>query len=146
MKRLEIWIKYRCCSIIFCINRSCLSNKSTKINILGYIIFKKPINNKVSIKLKGALLPSYYGNLSMDMMNVWIQLMAMKEGPSNTSKIRQSDIILLQVHACNYTVNWVVVRLFSEYFRCLECSNSVRTTHRPSSGNIIWKYFWTKLP
>lgn len=66
--------------------------------LTGYVINKKPINNKLGIKLKGALIPKYYGNLSTDIMSVWVQLMLMKEVPINSLKIRQSDIVLLQVY------------------------------------------------
>ncbi|VEN62049.1 unnamed protein product [Callosobruchus maculatus] len=68
-------------------------------SVKSYMVLNKPKTDKIRVVLEGALLPPYYGNLSKDMMIVWIQLMVMKDVPKpiNTSAIRDSDILWLQV-------------------------------------------------
>ncbi|CAH1980081.1 unnamed protein product [Acanthoscelides obtectus] len=75
-------------------------------SVKSYMILNKPKTDKIRVVLEGALLPPYYGNLSKDVMVVWVQLMVMKDVPRpiDTSAIRDSDILWLQ----NISDAWVV--------------------------------------
>ncbi|KAJ8916646.1 hypothetical protein NQ315_000291 [Exocentrus adspersus] len=75
-----------------------------KGSISSYVIFKKPKNDKLKVVLEGALLPTYYGNLSGDYISVWVQLMVIKQKPSNASSIKPSDVVLIQ----NVSDVWLV--------------------------------------
>ncbi|XP_065169611.1 P protein [Atheta coriaria] len=59
----------------------------------GYIISEAIVTQNMEISLEGALLPSYYANLSSHTMNVWVQLIKTSFRPSNISNLRSSDIL-----------------------------------------------------
>lgn len=64
---------------------------------LGFVLYEQPKDGKLEISLKGRLLPPYYGYLTKEKINVWVQLMVMKEVPTDKSEIKESDVIFLQV-------------------------------------------------
>ncbi|CAH1107707.1 unnamed protein product [Psylliodes chrysocephalus] len=69
-----------------------VSNSTT----LSFVLYEQPKDGKLEISLKGRLLPPYYGYLTKEKINVWVQLMVMKEVPTDKSEIKESDVIFLQ--------------------------------------------------
>ncbi|KAG5886996.1 hypothetical protein JTB14_024214 [Gonioctena quinquepunctata] len=61
--------------------------------IKSYVISERLKGNKVQIIIKGALLPTYYEKLSIDWLNVWVQLMETEEKPFDTAQIKQYRVI-----------------------------------------------------
>ncbi|KAJ3650636.1 hypothetical protein Zmor_016724 [Zophobas morio] len=59
----------------------------------GFIILEEPMNNKIRVTIEGALLPPCYENMSVNRLNVWIQLVVLKE---TSRKIKPSNIFLTQ--------------------------------------------------
>lgn len=64
---------------------------------LGYLITEYPIQKQVKIRLEGALLPPYYGNMSQNWMSVWIQEVIIKRIPENISDLQIDDILYVKV-------------------------------------------------
>ncbi|GLV36913.1 hoepel1 [Carabus blaptoides fortunei] len=62
----------------------------------GYLISEYPIQKQVSLKIEGALLPPYYGNLSKNWMSVYIQEVVIKRNPENISDLQLDDIVYVK--------------------------------------------------
>lgn len=63
----------------------------------GYLISEYPIQKQVSLRIEGALLPPYYGNLSTNWMSVYIQEVVIKRNPENISDLQVDDILYVKV-------------------------------------------------
>ncbi|XP_015836581.1 P protein isoform X2 [Tribolium castaneum] len=59
----------------------------------SFLIFEEPQNTHFRVTLEGALLPSCYENLSVNFLNVWVQLVVLKQ-PSR--KLKPSNVLLVQ--------------------------------------------------
>ncbi|XP_044260389.1 P protein-like [Tribolium madens] len=59
----------------------------------SFLILEEPQNTQFRVTLEGALLPSCYENLSVNFLNVWVQLVVLKQ-PSR--KLKPSNILLIQ--------------------------------------------------
>lgn len=69
----------------------------TCIFYAGYLISEYPIQKQVSLRIEGALLPPYYGNLSTNWMSVYIQEVVIKRNPENISDLQVDDILYVKV-------------------------------------------------
>ncbi|XP_030764311.1 P protein [Sitophilus oryzae] len=80
-------------------------------SISSYVIHKDENTKKVEIMLEGAMLPTYYRNLTVDRLNVWIQLLVVKRKPRSTSDLKSADVISMQNVSKLWTVPLVTEKL-----------------------------------
>ncbi|KAJ8978681.1 hypothetical protein NQ317_015649 [Molorchus minor] len=62
-----------------------------------YEIMKTPFTNKLRVVVDGALLPSYYGNLTTECLSVWVQLLVGKKKASRFDDVSKSDITVRNI-------------------------------------------------
>ncbi|XP_074040202.1 P protein isoform X3 [Leptinotarsa decemlineata] len=67
-----------------------------KDSVKSHVIYEEPRENKVQVMLRGALLPSYYEEMSREWMTVWVQLMVTREEPSRYIQIREFEVLSIQ--------------------------------------------------
>ncbi|XP_074040196.1 P protein-like isoform X2 [Leptinotarsa decemlineata] len=67
-----------------------------KDSVKSHVIYEEPRENKVQVMLRGALLPSYYEEMSREWMTVWVQLMVTREEPSRYTQIREFEVLSIQ--------------------------------------------------
>nr|XP_023029385.1 P protein isoform X4 [Leptinotarsa decemlineata] len=67
-----------------------------KDSVKSHVIYEQPRENKVQVMLRGALLPSYYEEMSREWMTVWVQLMVTREEPSRYTQIREFEVLSIQ--------------------------------------------------
>ncbi|XP_057670162.1 P protein-like isoform X2 [Diorhabda carinulata] len=68
----------------------------------SFVLYELPKDNKIKVILDGRFLPPYYANLTREHMDVWVQLMVMKDVPTNPEYIDNTNVISLQ----NVSENW----------------------------------------
>ncbi|XP_066999019.2 P protein [Anabrus simplex] len=79
----------------------------------SYWILELPTKNQISLTIQGALLPSYYSNMTTKHLTVWVEVLEYRHHHQlvhNLSSFRESNILAIQ----NISAYWVVPMVSSK--------------------------------